>query len=738
MASLDKTSLKQVNHFVRGHTFIHISLSGHTTSQRRAFERDVYDYARGLGLQRREAKREVLKARGFCGEFDYDSDVSTLGDEVEDSAQLLAGLSGRPIASQSTPHNASTNQAETMPTPKLTHSKGKKKSRPSDANHGTLLDAEAGEALPEPPHPPKVAKKSKKRKATEIEEEATNPIEFPTPKEKSSRKTSKKSKDKSSTSEVVSQDIQPDDMKRASHRRTAKRQKLEQALDFLDTAKSSAYDDIEQQPDADLSALGNKQKKEKKKDKERKESKKAANPAGSSAIEVPASHKHGGGSSKERKTTKIEDQQHKDDEREVSRLDKIERRRKRREEEIMPNEDRHRDAEVREEDSEDRYTTYKRTEVAHGHLPHGITTSKHAESNDMVETLAEGTNVSSASGVDALRATTPELDSVDQPNLGLEVRSVYFTPEKKKPRKARSSPKVKLEMLEQERRKEAKEKQARFRAEIVAATRRLSIGQTGTIPLQIDTLDASRNVIADTPGELSQPTPQIAKAVESNEVETTAPTRTRPRKYQQSENMIDVISKEADISECTSKPFQELIDTLDSTQSARNEDLRQSKSRSSQQTGPAAIYGILSHERAVQNNAQEDGNFDEGIAGAAIEPVIPESLPKHNGWIPINHPSLAATGQPGYREGRTVFGSIRKPESGDGFISLDGASEDLGENFTLGTDIPVSSTGNRVLRKRKSRANADGGGDESVVVKSTRKPRNVKQEPLDFQSPMIQ
>lgn len=63
-----------------------------TKSERRKFERDVYDYAEALGLDHTAAKKQVIKARGFCGEEDYDSDNSALGEEVDNSADILKRL----------------------------------------------------------------------------------------------------------------------------------------------------------------------------------------------------------------------------------------------------------------------------------------------------------------------------------------------------------------------------------------------------------------------------------------------------------------------------------------------------------------------------------------------------------------------------------------------------------------------------------------------------------------------
>lgn len=82
-----------VNHFIRRHPFLQTSLVSHTTSERRGFERDIYDYARGLGLSTSAAHKEVLKGRAFCGEEDYNSDDTALGDEVDDSAVTMRRLS---------------------------------------------------------------------------------------------------------------------------------------------------------------------------------------------------------------------------------------------------------------------------------------------------------------------------------------------------------------------------------------------------------------------------------------------------------------------------------------------------------------------------------------------------------------------------------------------------------------------------------------------------------------------
>ncbi|KAI4091612.1 MAG: hypothetical protein LQ344_003963 [Seirophora lacunosa] len=91
---LHPTILKSVNHFARRHRFLtEQSFGKYATSQRRAFERDVYDYARSISLSKAQAKASIIHARSLCGEENYDSDDSRLDDdEVDDSSACLASL----------------------------------------------------------------------------------------------------------------------------------------------------------------------------------------------------------------------------------------------------------------------------------------------------------------------------------------------------------------------------------------------------------------------------------------------------------------------------------------------------------------------------------------------------------------------------------------------------------------------------------------------------------------------
>ena len=53
----------------------------------------MYDFARGLGLKKSEARRHVVKAREFCGEEQSDSDSSSFEGEIDDSRFILETLS---------------------------------------------------------------------------------------------------------------------------------------------------------------------------------------------------------------------------------------------------------------------------------------------------------------------------------------------------------------------------------------------------------------------------------------------------------------------------------------------------------------------------------------------------------------------------------------------------------------------------------------------------------------------
>lgn len=72
-----------------------------TTLQRREFTRDIYDYARAIGMGRYQADIEVMRARaayrrdrGLAGGFmlDESDDESTLGLEINDAVEYIASI----------------------------------------------------------------------------------------------------------------------------------------------------------------------------------------------------------------------------------------------------------------------------------------------------------------------------------------------------------------------------------------------------------------------------------------------------------------------------------------------------------------------------------------------------------------------------------------------------------------------------------------------------------------------
>jgi len=81
-----------IKRYVIFHKFNQDPYASHTTSQRRDFERNVYDYARANGLRKQEALNEVRKARVIGGAPEDDSENSSFGSEVDDTAEILAHL----------------------------------------------------------------------------------------------------------------------------------------------------------------------------------------------------------------------------------------------------------------------------------------------------------------------------------------------------------------------------------------------------------------------------------------------------------------------------------------------------------------------------------------------------------------------------------------------------------------------------------------------------------------------
>jgi len=63
--------------------------SVHTTSARWQFERDVYEFARNLKLSKKDAKKQITRARQICGQVDHDRNGPALGNKVPDVTELM-------------------------------------------------------------------------------------------------------------------------------------------------------------------------------------------------------------------------------------------------------------------------------------------------------------------------------------------------------------------------------------------------------------------------------------------------------------------------------------------------------------------------------------------------------------------------------------------------------------------------------------------------------------------------
>ena len=75
----------------------------------------MYDFARGLGLKKAEARRHVVKARDICGEEGYNSDSSTFQGEINDSRSIMETLSASTLdntAAVSIPINRPSRQVD--------------------------------------------------------------------------------------------------------------------------------------------------------------------------------------------------------------------------------------------------------------------------------------------------------------------------------------------------------------------------------------------------------------------------------------------------------------------------------------------------------------------------------------------------------------------------------------------------------------------------------------------------
>ena len=88
------TNLKNLQNYIRKHSFIsQRSTANFTTSQRRKFERDVYDFGRGLGLDKARIQKEQRKSKAFLShETGYETDDTSYSQELDDSQQVVHSL----------------------------------------------------------------------------------------------------------------------------------------------------------------------------------------------------------------------------------------------------------------------------------------------------------------------------------------------------------------------------------------------------------------------------------------------------------------------------------------------------------------------------------------------------------------------------------------------------------------------------------------------------------------------
>lgn len=133
-----RTIRQDVHGFVLAHQFIRNLEIEHTVSARRAFERNVYDYARAKGLPKQVAKDEVQRARIICGERDYDTDETSLGNEIDDTLEILEDLASSTLRS-STERNAK-DETNKAPKKRSRAKKRRRKSQVDDKQHERVQD----------------------------------------------------------------------------------------------------------------------------------------------------------------------------------------------------------------------------------------------------------------------------------------------------------------------------------------------------------------------------------------------------------------------------------------------------------------------------------------------------------------------------------------------------------------------------------------------------------------------
>ena len=94
---ISESSKTLLSQFIRRHSFFsQLSTGQFTTSERRKFERDIYDFARASNRSQKHAREAISKARDFC-EQGCDSDNSAWENEIDDSSEILKRLCDVPV-----------------------------------------------------------------------------------------------------------------------------------------------------------------------------------------------------------------------------------------------------------------------------------------------------------------------------------------------------------------------------------------------------------------------------------------------------------------------------------------------------------------------------------------------------------------------------------------------------------------------------------------------------------------
>ena len=294
------------------------------------------------------------------------------------------------------------------------------------------------------------------------------------------------------------------------------------------------------------------------------------------------------------------------------------------------------------------------------------------------------------------RFATPEAVFSDSAH---EKTSVYFSPSTQKSKKQRlaekaemspkgvASPKVKTQMQIN------KEKAAKFRADLVAE-RRLSCGPDPVSFIQYEDTTHFNGISHQDTQKPSEPNSEVKLPIMTFASVSSIPSKA----HVESPNMSSAIGYAQEPA-----VHQEPV-------------IEGQKTRTKRRLTKKSISVAASDNLSVDIASMKDLRLDlvsirEGDS-VGFEPEIPESRSGHNGWFPVNLDSLG-TDNPAelnYQAGTEDF--LVQPGIGKG-----------DQNHS---------------KKRKSRADIAQGTEGIEVETPKKKPRNIKPEPVDFPSPMIQ